>query len=152
MVSGKAKAQNLFMNGKLKVKGNVMKGEFWNIDVIKMGKANVDGEQRRRWSPYWQRQRQKRSFKGWRRYVKVDVQLTLSSSLAENNTLTSGVFTKHSESRVRIRRIPEREQLCTRCLRRSRSMLSPPPRGIDAANIDQPESLFQGSRGWLIHG
>ena len=70
MVSGKAKAQNLFMSGKLKVKGNVMKGEFWNIDVMKMGEANVDGEQRRRWSPYWQRQRQRRSCRGWRRYMK----------------------------------------------------------------------------------
>jgi SCP-2 sterol transfer family len=28
MVSGKTKAQNLFMSGKLKVKGNVMKGEL----------------------------------------------------------------------------------------------------------------------------
>jgi len=28
LVSGKTKAQNLFMSGKLKIKGNVMKGEL----------------------------------------------------------------------------------------------------------------------------
>jgi len=29
LVSGKAKAQQLFMSGKLKVKGDVMKGEYF---------------------------------------------------------------------------------------------------------------------------
>lgn len=31
MVSGKAKAQNLFMSGKLKIRGNVMKGEYASL-------------------------------------------------------------------------------------------------------------------------
>lgn len=36
MVQGKSKAQNLFMQGKLKVKGNVMKGEsIWRQSVMR---------------------------------------------------------------------------------------------------------------------
>ena len=31
MVSGKTKAQSLFMSGKLKIKGNVMKGKFGSV-------------------------------------------------------------------------------------------------------------------------
>jgi hypothetical protein len=53
MVSGKTKAQNLFMSGKLKIKGNVMKGksvldmccvkwEKWN-KLIEVAYSDEDG-------------------------------------------------------------------------------------------------------------
>ena len=60
MVSGKTKAQQLFMSGKLKIKGNVMKGE---VEVRRTaGYQEADVLQRRRWSPYCRKRSRGRSY------------------------------------------------------------------------------------------
>lgn len=61
LVAGKTKAQQLFMSGKLKVKGNVMKGE--SQSCCKDPEAMLTLMQPQRWSPYCQRRSPKPSYR-----------------------------------------------------------------------------------------
>jgi putative sterol carrier protein len=80
LVQGKANAQKLFMSGKLKVKGDVMKVRFLGGVWVRVN-GILTLNRRRRWNRYSRRRRRRRSCRFRMRdgYISLDVSNVLSS-------------------------------------------------------------------------